>query len=79
MQQIKTNFLVVLGAISLFIGIVFMILPGPAVIFVPLGLALLSLKYNWAKVWLKRSQRFFSIAAKKTDQSIAWLRRRLRK
>jgi len=68
-----------LGFLCLFIGTVFILLPGPAVIFIPLGLALLSLEYDWAKLWLKRSQRYFRQAAVKADQVLHWLGRKLRR
>jgi uncharacterized membrane protein YbaN (DUF454 family) len=68
----------VLGLLCLLIGIVFILLPGPAVIFIPLGLALLSMEYHWAKRWLKISQRYFRQAAVKADDSLRWLGRKLR-
>ncbi len=80
-NKITKNFkrlaLTVLGFISLLIGVAFILLPGPAVIFIPIGLALLSLEYDWAKVWLKKSQRYFRQAAVKADQTLLWFRRKL--
>tara|TARA_R110000737_G_scaffold336078_1_gene355306 strand:+ start:176 stop:430 length:255 start_codon:yes stop_codon:yes gene_type:complete len=77
-EQLKRTTRITLGFLSLLIGIVFILLPGPAVIFIPLGLALLSLEYDWAKVWLKRSQRYFRLAAIKADQGLHWLTKKLR-
>lgn len=76
-KNLKRLTLTVIGFLSLLIGVVFILLPGPAVIFIPLGLALLSLEYHWAKVWLKKSQRYFRQAAVKADQALLWLRRKL--
>ncbi|ASP46345.1 PGPGW domain-containing protein [Cognaticolwellia beringensis] len=76
--KIKRTGLIILGFMCLLIGAIFILLPGPAVIFIPLGLALLSVEYDWAKVWLKRSQRYFRQAAVKTDQACHWLGRKLR-
>ncbi|MDC1256039.1 PGPGW domain-containing protein, partial [bacterium] len=64
----------VLGFICLLIGLVFILLPGPAVIFLPLGLALLSLEFNWAKVWLRRCQRWTRKCAVKMDELVAQYR-----
>lgn len=77
-KNVKRFALTFLGFISLLLGMVFILLPGPAVIFIPLGLALLSLEYAWAKVWLKVSQRYFRQAAVKADQGLYWLGRKLR-
>jgi len=78
-DKLKRTTRTMLGFLCLFVGIVFILLPGPAVIFIPVGLALLSLEYAWAKVWLKRSQRYFRQAAVKADQSLQWLGKKLRR
>ncbi len=44
----------VVGATVLLIGIVMMVAPGPALIVIPLGLAILSLEFAWARHWLKK-------------------------
>ncbi len=44
----------VLGVSVLAIGIVMIITPGPALILIPAGLAILSLEFSWARFWLKR-------------------------
>ncbi len=75
-EQVKRLFITLAGALCLFIGVFFVLLPGPAVIFLPLGLALLSLEYSWAKVWLRKVQRWLRTSAVKTDQAVAWLKRR---
>lgn len=76
--RLKKTVITVIGSLLLLIGGIFILLPGPAVIFVPLGLALLSLEYAWAKVWLKRSQRYFRQAAVKADEALKWIGRKLR-
>ena len=77
-KKIKRIALTLLGCMCLLLGIVFILLPGPAVIFIPLGLALLSLEFDWAKVWLKKSQGYFRKAAVKADQTLYWLGKKLR-
>ncbi|MBA6288097.1 PGPGW domain-containing protein [Colwellia sp. MB3u-4] len=75
--KIKRIASIMLGFLCLLLGMVFILLPGPAVIFIPLGLAMLSLEYPWAKIGLKKSQRYFRQAAVKTDQGLSWLGRKL--
>jgi hypothetical protein len=77
-NNIKRATRTVLGTLCLLIGTIFILLPGPAVIFIPLGLALLSMEYDWAKRWLKISQRYFRQAAVKADESLRWLGKKLR-
>ncbi len=77
-EKLKRTTITVLGFLCLFIGTIFILLPGPAVIFIPLGLALLSMEYDWAKRWLKISQQYFRKAAVKADDSLRWLGKKLR-
>ena len=44
----------VVGATVLLIGIVMIVTPGPALIVIPVGLAILSIEFTWARAWLKR-------------------------
>jgi tellurite resistance protein TerC len=44
----------VVGATVLLIGIALLVLPGPAFIVIPLGLAILASEYAWARRWLKK-------------------------
>lgn len=44
----------VVGVSILAIGIVMIIAPGPAIILIPVGLAILGLEFAWARQWLKR-------------------------
>ena len=61
MDQIKETYKVakrivvtVVGLSILIIGIVMIIAPGPALILIPVGLAILGLEFAWARHWLKR-------------------------
>jgi tellurite resistance protein TerC len=44
----------VIGVSILAIGVVMIITPGPALILIPVGLAILGLEFAWARIWLKR-------------------------
>jgi len=78
-NRIKGKVTSIIGLVFLLIGIVFVLLPGPAILFLPLGLALLSLEYPWAKVWLRKTQRWLRASAVKTDRFFSWLKYKLRK
>ena len=44
----------VIGGSVFLIGIAMIVLPGPAIIVVPLGLGILGLEFAWARVWLRK-------------------------
>ncbi len=44
----------VIGASVLLVGLAMIVLPGPAFIVVPAGLAILGLEFAWARAWLRR-------------------------
>ena len=44
----------VVGMTIVLIGVVMIVTPGPALVFIPIGLAILSIEFTWARAWLKR-------------------------
>ncbi len=48
----------VFGLTVLLLGIAMMVLPGPAIIFIPLGLAILASEYAWARRIVRRGRVF---------------------
>lgn len=43
----------VFGMTVLLIGVAMIVLPGPAIVVIPIGLAILATEYAWARRWLK--------------------------
>jgi uncharacterized protein (TIGR02611 family) len=50
----------VVGVTVLLIGIALLVLPGPAFIVIPVGLAILASEYAWARRWLRKVRRVAS-------------------
>ena len=50
----------VVGGTVLLIGLALVVLPGPAFVVIPIGLAILSLEFAWARSWLLRVRRSLS-------------------
>jgi uncharacterized membrane protein YbaN (DUF454 family) len=73
-SKVKRYFVSLLGFLLVALGVIFIILPGPAILFLPLGLALLSLEYDWAKIWLRRCQRRMRKGAVTMDKWINKIR-----
>jgi uncharacterized protein (TIGR02611 family) len=46
----------VVGGSVLIVGILMIVLPGPAFVVIPVGLGILSLEFAWARSWLKKAR-----------------------
>ena len=44
----------IIGFTVLFIGILMIVLPGPAIVFIPLGIGILAIEFVWARKILKK-------------------------
>lgn len=78
-KRVKKLLITVGGGLLVFIGSIFILLPGPAFLFIPVGLAILSLEYEFAKAWLKKSQVLMKKGAVSMDNFVAYCGRKMRK
>lgn len=60
----KVVILVIGGTVTL-VGIVLIVLPGPAFIVIPAGLAILAIEFAWARRWLEKAKDMAKAAAHK--------------
>ena len=58
----------VVGSTVLLAGIALVVLPGPAFVVIPVGLAILAAEFAWARRWLKRLR-------ERSQQALAHLQR----
>ena len=92
MKQLKRIVVILLGGTVLAVGVALIVLPGPAFIVIPLGLAILAIECAWAKRWLRsarailplNSKNAFSATNKRMSvqsirRSIAFLLRQVRR
>ena len=56
-RQARRVVILVLGSTVLLIGVAMLVLPGPGIIVIPLGLGILALEFAWARLWLRRVRR----------------------
>ena len=56
-------------ATVLLIGVALLVLPGPAFIVIPVGLAILATEYAWARRWLKIARRMASDVVSGRDRA----------
>jgi uncharacterized protein (TIGR02611 family) len=54
LKQIKRIIVGIIGFTILLIGIFMLVLPGPAIVVIPLGLAILATEFIWARKILKK-------------------------
>jgi tellurite resistance protein TerC len=60
LSLIRKIFIGIAGFTVLAIGVAMMVLPGPAFIVIPLGLAILATEFVWAKSLLNRARQAFA-------------------
>jgi tellurite resistance protein TerC len=53
-RQVRRLMIAVIGFTVLAIGLALIVLPGPAILVIPAGLAILSIEFAWARNLLKR-------------------------
>ncbi|MDA8165128.1 MAG: PGPGW domain-containing protein [Desulfobacteraceae bacterium] len=62
----------VVGTTLLVIGLFMIVLPGPAMVVIPLGLGVLSLEFAWARRWLQKvKQRAAQMVNRKREKGHA--------
>ncbi|MDH4073092.1 MAG: PGPGW domain-containing protein [Gammaproteobacteria bacterium] len=59
------------GATVLLVGLIMVVTPGPAFVFIPVGLAILGLEFAWARAWLKKLRETISNNNSKTRADAA--------
>ena len=58
----------VIGATALAVGVALIVLPGPAVIVIPQGLAILATEFLWARWFLRRAKAWVGFGGKKNER-----------
>src|ERR1700757_3330304 len=66
---IKRVIVSVVGATVLLIGVALLVLPGPAIVVIPVGLAILATEYAWARRWLRKARRIASNVVSGRDRA----------
>ncbi len=56
LKQIKRVVIAVAGGTVLALGLVLIVIPGPAFLVIPAGLAILAVEFAWARRWLRSAR-----------------------
>jgi len=70
-RRIKRIFTAIIGFTLLLIGLAMIVLPGPAILVIPLGLAVLATEFVWAKRLLRKLRSTFDQQQEKSRRRIA--------
>ena len=70
---IRRTAVLLAGGVVVVVGLVMLFTPGPAIVVVPLGLAILASEFEWARRLLRR---FGQEARDAADRAGGWWRRR---
>jgi len=57
-----------IGATTLLLGVAMLIMPGPGLLVIPIGLALLSIEFVWARRWLARIRKATATSRKESSR-----------
>ncbi len=70
MKQLRKLAITLAGGLLLLVGLIFIVLPGPAILIIPLALVILAIEYPIAKSWLRKFQRSSRKAAQALDRKL---------
>ncbi len=56
----KRLVIAIVGSSVLLLGVIMLVMPGPAFIVIPIGLAILAIEFVWARHWLKKLREMIS-------------------
>lgn len=59
----------VIGATVLLGGLALLVLPGPALVVIPIGLGILAVEFEWARRWLRRARSLYETPSKPTQEA----------
>ena len=58
LRQVKKLIILIVGVTLLLIGLALLILPGPGILIIILGLVILAVEFIWAKRLLKKAKQY---------------------
>jgi tellurite resistance protein TerC len=70
-RQFKRIVILITGGVVLLIGIALLVLPGPAIVVIPVGLSILAIEFAWARRWKRRMRELWQKSKEKIASSSA--------
>ena len=69
LKQVKRLIIIVVGFTVLILGVIMIVLPGPAILVIPAGLAILATEFAWARRLLEKIKSKFRKAEKSSGET----------
>lgn len=69
LRFVRRIIIAIVGGSVLVVGLAMLVLPGPAIVVVPAGLAILATEFVWAGRWLRRAKEMIVNAATKKGKT----------
>ncbi len=69
-RQARKTVILLLGSTVLLVGLAMILLPGPALLFIPLGLGILGAEFAWARRWLDRFRNNIHAARQVAEETL---------
>lgn len=66
-RQAKRLLILLVGGTILIAGVALLVLPGPAIVVIPVGLSILSIEFAWARRWLRRARSIWESSGKESS------------
>jgi len=76
LRQARRIIIAIVGTTVVLIGLALLVLPGPAFVVIPIGLAILATEFAWAARWLKAIRESAEKGAAKLNLGTIFSRRR---
>ena len=70
LRTMRQLFILLIGLTVLLIGIVMIVLPGPSILVIPAGLAILGIEFAWARRWLAKFKSYLPKRKPKTTGAL---------
>ena len=68
-RLIRRAFIALIGGTVVLIGAIMLVTPGPAVVVIPAGLAILAIEFEFARRWLRAAKHRASAVARQMQNS----------
>lgn len=68
LKQVRRVVIFVVGMTVLLLGIALIVLPGPAILVIPAGLAILGIEFRWARRWMRQAKTLIQSSQKRWSQ-----------
>jgi len=72
LKFLKRIVVAIVGFTVLLLGVVMIVLPGPAFIIIPLGLAILATEFVWAQKLLTKAKAYFDKQRQRVADKVRW-------